>query len=171
MTYPYPTMLQPDHLAGRARPEAKPPTDSFMLFRTGIEPGETIHLDTREMDEWAFGPHFLARYFIFVGSPNLWLLKSSACNGYMLTQASDLPCDTFRPGCPTWVNWKAFSCSGFHATMIMDIENRGKEKGDFIARMAGEYMEKYPPAHPSQEVTAGTCGSPPWYPNPTGGHP
>lgn len=131
----YPTMLQP-LMRGPREPE--PPADSFMVFHTGIEPGEKVFLDTQDMDEWVFGPHFAPKYFVYVGSPNLWLLKASHCNGTTLS-ASDLPCETYRPGCPTWVNWPTFSCAGFSLPMILVIENRGKEKGDFIARMAGEF--------------------------------
>ncbi len=50
----------------------------------------------------------------------------------------DTPCDTYRPTCPTFVDWPVFALMG-NQRLEITVENRGKEIGHFISRMAGSY--------------------------------
>ena len=115
------------------------PNDSFMLTRMNIEPGETVEIHADKSEEWAYGARFAPAHFVYAGSKDLWMLGDgkSRVDSIGVIQ-KDTPCDTYRPTCPTWVNWPMFSCIGVNR-LILVVENRGKEIGHFISRMAGNY--------------------------------
>ncbi len=138
-----PTAIPPSpYYLGRSVPRSID-CDSFMLIRMNIEPGQVVDFTSTQMsDEWHSGTYFTATNFIYVGTPSLWVLKNSSISGYPLWN-KDIPCDTFRPGCPTSVNWSTFSILNAHE-IKMYIENRGKEIGHLIARLAGAYYQQDP---------------------------
>ena len=115
-----------------------PPDNSFMLVRMNIEPGQVVELDASRGDQWAYGAYFRPSHFIYVGSPDLWILKKSRVDGAEFI-ISDTPCDTYKPTCPTWVDWPPFSCLHL-PRLFLFIENRGKEVGHFISRFAGNFV-------------------------------
>lgn len=121
-------------------PPSPVPNNSFMLTRMNIEPGETVEIHADKSEEWAYGAHFLPKHFVYVGSKDLWMLGDgkSRIDGTRLIH-KDTPCDTYRPTCPTWVDWPVFSCVNNHRLIVV-VENRGKEIGHFISRMAGNYV-------------------------------
>jgi hypothetical protein len=120
------------------QPQPQPNSDSFVIFKSGIKPGETVEISvTGNDDQWYSGSAFAPSHFIFVGSADLWILQKSNSGGIGVV-GSDTPCDTYRPSCPNGVNWPAFSCLGCRQLLLF-VENRGKSDGDFVARMAGSF--------------------------------
>ena len=115
------------------------PNNSFMLTLMSIEPGETVEIHAVHSEEWAYGAYFTPAHFVYVGSNDLWMLGDGKSQiGGTRVILKDTPCDTYRPTCPTWVDWPVFSCLGPNH-LILTVENRGKEVGHFISRMAGNY--------------------------------
>jgi hypothetical protein len=110
-----------------------------MLIQMNIRPGETVEIHADKSEEWAYGAFFLPKHFVYVGSKDLWMLGDgkSQVNGIWVCK-KDTPCDTYRPTCPTWVDWPAFSYVDRNR-LVLVVENRGKEIGHFISRMAGNY--------------------------------
>ena len=122
-------------------PKPVTPNNSFMLTHINIEPGEVVEIRAAEKnEEWAYGSHFLPAHFVYVGSRDLWMLGGGKTQvaGRSLIQ-TDTPCDTYRPTCPTFVDWPAFGCIGSQKLLIT-VENRGEKTGHFISRMAGTYQ-------------------------------
>lgn len=113
---------------------------SVSLSRFGIEPGQTVTLTSRDVKEWIGGPWFSPMDFIFVGSCDLWVTKNSNAGGALLFGA-DMPCDSFRPGCPSAIDWPVFSSGGASSELKMDVENRGDKVGNFISRIAGNFSD------------------------------
>lgn len=96
--------------------------------------------EVREVDldpsNWTSGARFFPKKFIFAGSPDMWILAKTTILGERLSGV-DIPCDTYGPGTDHTVNWPPFSV---HYETKLFVENRGNgAKGDFIARIAGEY--------------------------------
>jgi hypothetical protein len=114
------------------------PCDSFMLTRYNIEPGQVVKISSRDFDDqWCGGPQFAPQHCIYVGTSDLWLLQQSQVISDFRVVFADTPLDTYRPSAPTFVNWPIFNCSA-HSLELM-VENRGKEIGHFVARLAGSF--------------------------------
>jgi len=111
-----------------------------MLKRHNIEPGQAVEYSAKKDGNWRLGAYFSASNFVYVGSSSLWIIDGiSSVNGQPLF-GDDVPCDSFRPGCPTTIAWPMFGCVG-HADLFLKIENRGTEVGHFIARLAGRFED------------------------------
>jgi len=116
------------------------PWNSIVLSHFNVEPGQVVSLTSKDVKEWIGGPWFNPTDFIFVGSPDLWIVKNSNAGG-MLLFGADMPCDSFRPGCPSAIAWPIFSSSGSSSELKMDVENRGDKVGHFISRIAGNFSD------------------------------
>lgn len=136
------------------------PTDSFILTKFGIEPGEEVRISTEEFsDQWHCGPRFVPLHFIYIGSPDLWLLGKGRCyvgrseqedgtgKGAWLFSAH-LPCDSFRPPAPTFASWPVFDCIGNH--LVLMVANRGSNRANFVARLGGRFEDLH------QDASCGT---------------
>lgn len=116
------------------------PRDSFMLTRYNIEPGQVVKISSKDFgDQWCGGPVFSPAHLIFVGSPDLWLLQASQVSTVRIVFA-DTPLDTYRPPAPTMVNWSSIDVCA--PTLELEVENRGKGVGSFVARLAGRFEER-----------------------------
>ena len=84
------------------------------------------------------------RYFVYTGTPEMWLTKHSYADGREIV-LYDLPCDTFRPGAPHEVSW-----APIHQRTIyeLQIENRRRGRnsptGCFVGRLVCE-LKSIPP--------------------------
>lgn len=116
----------------------EPSCAPFVIKISDIEPGSATTETIKEFGEWG-GPIFKATNLIFVGSKSLWIKKESNINGELLSKF-DLPCDSYGPGCPTCIDWPAFSNEANNMPLTLHIENKGDIKGDFICRLVGEYV-------------------------------
>lgn len=124
------------------------PRDSFMLLRYNIEPGQKVEIsswDDEHQNQWWGGPYFEPKHFIYIGTSNLWLVASDSRVNAQSLFPTDLPADSFRIPGPTFINWPTFGCFKSQS-LFVGIENRGKEMGHFVARLAGKYVQdNYPP--------------------------
>jgi len=129
------------------------PEASLILVHKGIEPDQTVKISSRDISEQFTDNTFQPKHFIFVGSKDLWILgKGKSYIGQkeredeigegVWLQNADIPCDSFRPPAPTFVNWCVFDCISNH--LVLRIKNCGKEMADFVARVAGYYAQQYP---------------------------
>ena len=127
-------------VSGPIPPSPVTPNNSFMLTKLNIEPGEAVEIRADEKhEEWAYGAHFYPAHFVYVGSKDLWMLGGGKTRvGSASLVQTDTPCDTYRPTCPTFVDWPMFGLIGSQR-LVITVENRGKEVGHFISRMAGSY--------------------------------
>lgn len=117
-------------------PPIPPDAHSFVMTRYNIEPGQKVEIHGKECD-WAFSAYFSATNFVYVGSAGLWVLRrSNVCSQTLF--GTDIPCESFTPGCPTSIAWPIFGCFD-NVDLLLEIENRGKEVGHFVARLAGKY--------------------------------
>jgi len=119
------------------------PCESFVLERHDIAPGATIELSSEDCTKlqhhpcaWGEGTVFFPKLLVYVGSPYMWILGGTA-NHAPVTGMS-LPMDSFRPGSPHEISWPRFGYAQAHV-LKLQIQNRGHEKGNFIARLAGAY--------------------------------
>jgi len=129
------------------------PEASLILIHKGIEPGQTVRISSRDISEQFTEGTFQPQHFIFVGSKDLWILgqgqsyignteREDGTGEGMWLQRGDIPCDSFRPPAPTFINWGVFDCISNH--LVLRVNNRGKDMADFVARLAGCYAQRYP---------------------------
>lgn len=136
-------MSEPYRVLGLHPPSygSKPPKtrgcQSLVFKRMNIEVGQTVEIRSEDAT-WALGAYFSATNLVYIGSPGLWILERSGVCGQALF-GTDIPCETFLPGCPSAIDWPVFDCLGGSGDMLMRVKNRGEAVGHFIARLAGNY--------------------------------
>lgn len=120
-----------------SRSPAPTGSQSLVFKRTNIESRQEIIISSKDA-EWSLGHSFAATDLVYVGSPDLWILAKSNAGGIPLF-GMDVPCDSFRPGCPSGVLWPILTCLTSASGMNMHVQNRGEKVGHFIVRLAGNY--------------------------------
>lgn len=123
----------------------KPPppargSQSLVFKRMNIEPGQPVKMTSKDAS-WVLGNTFSPSGLVYVGSPDFWILERSYAGGIALFGA-EIPCDSFRPGCPSGIDWPILQCFvGASGEIDMNVENRGDKVGHFIIRLAGNFEQ------------------------------